>query len=157
MPQVRDALAEEVWDQSGRNVDAFVQSVGTAQCIRGVAGALRDKNNRIQIIAVEHSESPVLAGEEPGAHKIEGVGPGFIPPIWNANLADEIVQVSTDEVKDMARRQAREEVLFAGTSTGANIVAAIQVAARLGADRTVATVACDSGLKYLSTDLYTFA
>jgi len=88
---------------------------------------------------------------------IEGVGPGFIPPIWNASLANEIIPVSTSEAKDMARRLAREEALFAGTSTGANVVAAIQVAARLGTDRTVVTVACDSGLKYLSTDLYTFA
>jgi cysteine synthase A len=151
------SLAEEIWDQSGRKVDAFVQSVGTAQCITGVAGALRERDNRINIIAVEPSESPVLAGGVPGAHKIEGVGPGFIPPIWNDSLASEIIHVSTSEAKDMARRLAREEALFAGTSTGANIVAAIQVAARLGTDRTVVTVACDSGLKYLSTDLYTSA
>ena len=151
------SLAEEIWRQSGRKVDAFVQSVGTAQCITGVAGALRERNNRIHIVAVEPSESPVLAGGEPGAHKIEGVGPGFIPPIWYDSLADEIIQVSTNEAKDMARRLAREEALFAGTSTGANIIAALQVAARLGTDHTVATVACDSGLKYLSTDLYTFA
>jgi cysteine synthase A len=88
------------------------------------------------------------------AHKIEGVGPGFDPPIWNDRLADEIVQVSTQEAKDMARRLAREEALFAGTSTGANVAAAIQVAACLGAGHTVVNVACDSGLKYLSTDLY---
>ena len=150
------SLAEEIWHQSGLKVDAFVQSVGTAQCITGVAHALRERNNRIQIIAVEPSESPVLAGGVPGAHKIEGVGPGFIPPVWHDSLADEIIQVSTEEANDMARRLAREEALFAGTSTGANIVAAIQIAARLGNDRTVATVACDSGLKYLSTDLYTF-
>jgi cysteine synthase A len=151
------SLAEEIWHQSDRKVDAFVQAVGTAQCITGVAGALRERNNRIQIIAVEPSESPVLAGGAPGAHKIEGVGPGFIPPVWNDSLVDEIIQVSTNEANDMTRRLAREEALFAGTSTGANIVAAIQIAARLGKDRTVATVACDSGLKYLSTDLYTFA
>ena len=150
------SLAEEIWHQSGRKVDAFVQSVGTAQCITGVAGALRERNSRIHIVAVEPSESPVLAGGEPGAHKIEGIGPGFIPPIWNDSLADEIIQVSTSEAKDMTRRLAREEALFAGTSTGANIIAALQVAARLGTDHTVATVACDSGLKYLSTDLYTF-
>ena len=108
-------------------------------------------------MAVEPSESPVLVGGAPSPHKIEGVGPGFIPPIWTNSLADEIIQVSTSEAKHMARRLAREEALFAGTSTGANIVAAIQVAGRLGSGHTVATVACDSGLKYLSTDLYTFA
>jgi cysteine synthase A len=151
------SLAEEIWHQSGRGVDAFVQSVGTAQCIKGVSGALRERNNKIHIIAVEPSESPVLAGGMPGAHKIEGVGPGFIPPIWNDSLADEIIGISTSEAKDMARLLAREEALFAGTSTGANVVAAMQIAARLGTDRTVVTVACDSGLKYLSTDLYTFA
>ena len=151
------SMAEEIWNQSGGKVDAFVQSVGTAQCITGVTNALRERNVAVQITAVEPNESAVLVGEPPGPHKIEGVGPGFIPPIWNDSLADEIVQVSTSEAKDMARRLARKEALFAGTSTGANILAAIQVAARLGSDRTVATVACDSGLKYLSTDLYTFA
>jgi cysteine synthase A len=150
------SMAEEIRDQSDRNVDAFVQSVGTAQCITGVAGALRKMNPAVQIIAVEPSESPVLAGGAPGPHKIEGVGPGFIPPIWTDSLADEIIQISTGEAIDMARRLAKEEALFAGTSTGANVLAAIQVAGRLGSGRTVVTVACDSGLKYLSTDLYTF-
>lgn len=149
------SMAEEIWDQSDRNVDAFVQSVGTAQCITGVTEALRKLNSAVHIVAVEPSESPVLAGGAPGPHKIEGVGPGFIPPIWNDSLADEIIQISTGEAKDMARRLAREEALIAGTSTGANVLAAIQIATRLGSGHTVATVACDSGLKYLSTDLYT--
>lgn len=149
------SMAEEIWNQSGRKVDAFIQSVGTAQCITGVARALRQLNHAVHITAVEPSESPVLSGGLPGPHKIEGVGPGFIPPIWTADLADEIVQISTSEAEDMARRLAREEALFAGTSTGANILAAIRVAARLGSGHTVATVACDSGLKYLSTGLYT--
>ena len=150
-------MAEEIWDELDQKVDAFVQSVGTAQCITGVAAALRKLNSSIHITAVEPSESPVLAGGAPGPHKIEGVGPGFIPPIWSDGLADEIIQISTSDAKDMARRLAREEALFAGTSTGANVLAAIQVASRLGSGHTVATVACDSGLKYLSTDLYTFA
>lgn len=149
------SMAMEIWNQSDQKLDAFVQSVGTAQCIKGVAGALRERNKGTYIVAVEPSESPVLTGGAPGPHKIEGVGPGFIPPIWTDSLADEIIQISTREAKDMARRLAREEALFAGTSTGANVLAAIQVAARLGSGRTVATVACDSGLKYLSTDLYT--
>jgi cysteine synthase A len=96
----------------------------------------------------------VLSGGAPGAHKIEGVGPGFVPPVWRAGFADEVLRVSTAEAKEMARRLAREEAVFAGTSTGANVVAAIRVAERLGHGRTVATLACDSGLKYLSTDLY---
>ncbi len=147
-------LAEELWDQSGGQLDAFVQSVGTAQCITGVAGTLRTRHAGVQIIAVEPAESPVLSGGAPGAHKIEGVGPGFIPPMWRGGLADEILQVSTAEAKEMTRRLAREEALFAGTSSGANVVAAIRVAGGMGPGRTVATLLCDSGLKYLSTDLY---
>jgi len=147
-------MAEELWEQSGGRLDAFVQSVGTGQCLTGVAGALRRKNPGIHIAAVEPAESPVLSGGATGAHNIEGVGPGFVPPIWRKELADDIHQVSTEEAKAMARRLAREEALFAGTSTGANVVAAIRVARRLGPGKTVATLACDSGLKYLSTDLY---
>ena len=147
-------LAKELWEQSGGKLDAFVQSVGTAQCITGVARGLRRHNAEIQVVAVEPAESPVLSGGMPGAHKIEGVGPGFVPPLWRTDLADEVIQVSTAEAKDMTRRLAREEALFAGTSSGANVVAALKVARRLGPGRTVGTVVCDSGLKYLSTDLY---
>lgn len=149
------SMAEELWEQSGWRVDAFVQSVGTAQSIRGVAGNLRGLNPGVHITAVEPSESAVLSGGPPGPHKIEGVGPGFVPPLWTGDLADEIIQVSTGEAQEMARRLAREEALFAGTSTGANVLAAIRVAQQLGSGRTIVTVACDSGLKYLSTDLYT--
>lgn len=147
-------LAEEVWRQTDGRVDAFVQSVGTAQCIRGVAGVLREHDPDIRIVAVEPSESAVLSGGPSGSHKIEGVGPGFVPPLWESDLADEIVSVSTSEAMAMARRLAREEALFAGTSSGANVVAALRVARELGPGRTVVTLACDSGLKYLSTDLY---
>ncbi len=147
-------LAQEIWDQTDGEVDAFVQSVGTAQCIRGVEQVLRQRNPGIRIIAVEPAESPVLAGGSPGSHKIEGVGPGFVPPLWSDELADEILPVSTDEANAMTRRLAREEALFAGTSSGANVVAALSVARQLGPGKTVATLLCDSGLKYLSTDLY---
>ena len=147
-------LAEELWVQSDRRLDAFVQSVGTAQCITGVARVLCHRNPGIQIVAVEPAESAVLSGGAAGAHNIEGVGPGFIPPIWKSDLANEILQVSTCEAKEMARRMAREEGVFAGTSSGANVVAAIRVAQQLGPGRTVGTLVCDSGLKYLSTDLY---
>jgi len=96
----------------------------------------------------------VLSGGVAGPHKIEGVGPGFIPPIWNSSFAEEIHTVSTDDAKDMTRRIAREEALFCGTSSGANVVAAIRIAKQLGPGKTVTTVACDTGLKYLSTDLF---
>jgi cysteine synthase len=147
-------LAEEAWDQAGGRIDALVQSVGTAQCLSGIARVLRSRNPEIEIVAVEPAESPVLSGGAAGAHEIEGVGPGFIPPLWTPGLADAVLAVSTSEAKAMCRRLAREEALFGGTSTGANVVAALRVAERLGPGRTVVTLLCDSGLKYLSTDLY---
>jgi cysteine synthase A len=147
-------LAHELWQQADGQVDAFVQSVGTAQCIKGVGVTLRDRSPEIRVIAVEPAESHVLAGGDPGAHKIEGVGPGFVPPLWDADLVDGIEAVSTSAAKAMTRRLAREEALFAGTSSGANVVAALRVAEELGPGRTVVTLLCDSGLKYLSTDLY---
>jgi len=147
-------LADELWEQSGGRLDAFVQSVGTAQCITGVARVLRGRNSDIEIVGVEPAESPVLSGGTSGAHKIEGVGPGFVPPMWDERTADTIELVSTADSMEMARRLAREEALFAGTSTGSNVAAALRVAERLGAGATVATLACDSGLKYLSTELW---
>jgi cysteine synthase A len=93
-------------------------------------------------------------GGQPGAHKIEGVGIGYIPPLWEPGIVDEIQPVGTEDAKDMARRLAREEAIFAGTSSGANVIAALRVAERLGPDATVVTLMADSGLKYLSTDVY---
>lgn len=150
-------LAEEILEQAGAPVDGFVQSVGTAQCVRGVAQTLRRRSPETRIVAVEPAESAVLAGGEPGAHDIEGVGPGFVPPLWDAELVDEIVAVSSAEAKEMARALAKKEGLCAGTSSGANVVAALRLAKRFGPGRTVATVLCDAGLKYLSTDLYSSA
>jgi cysteine synthase A len=147
-------MAEEIWAQTGGRIDAFVQSTGTAACVRGVAEVLRRKNPAIRIIAVEPRESAVLSGGKSGVHKIEGIGAGFVVPLWNPSIADEIATVSTDEAMAMARRLARSDALFAGTSTGANLVAAIEVGRRLGHEATVVTVMCDSGLKYLSTRLY---
>ncbi|MBX3635116.1 MAG: cysteine synthase family protein [Rubrivivax sp.] len=147
-------LARELWQQAGGRLDVFVQSVGTAQCLLGVSRVLRGLQAGVHIVAVEPAESAVLSGGAAGPHKIEGVGPGFVPPLWPQVAADEIVAVSTAEATAMARRLAQEEALFAGTSTGANVVAALALARRLGPGRTVATLACDSGLKYLSTDLY---
>lgn len=150
-------LAQEIWTQTSGQVDAFVQTVGTAQCIKGVASGLRRQNPEIRVIAVEPAESPVLSGGTPGSHKIEGIGPGFVAPAWSGELADEVRLVSTPEAMAMARRLAKEEALFAGTSSGANVVAAIQLAGRLGPGKKIVTLLCDSGLKYLSTDLYSVA
>jgi len=147
-------LAEEIWKQTDGKLDAFVQSVGTAASLRGVATVLKNHSPKLKIIAVEPAESAVLSGGRPGPHKIEGVGIGYTPPLWDPNLADEIVAVSTDDAKAMTRRLAREEGLFAGTSSGANVVAAIRVGERLGPDARIATLMVDSGMKYLSTDVY---
>jgi cysteine synthase len=148
------SLGEELWRQSDGAVDAFVQSVGTAHSLHGTTHALRRHNPRLKVIAVEPAESPVLSGGASGAHNIDGIGIGFVPPLWRAAEVDEILTVSTAEANAMARRLAREEAIFAGTSSGANVTAALHVAARLPQSATVATIAVDSGLRYLSTDLY---
>ena len=149
-----DALGEETWEQVGGEVDALVHSVGTAHSIHGAARALRRHRPKLHVTAVEPAESPVLSGGPSGSHKIDGIGIGFVPPLWHRDEVDEILAVSTAEAKSMTRRLAREEGIFAGTSTGANVVAALRVAARLGPGATVATIVVDSGLRYLSTDLF---
>ena len=147
-------MGEEIWAQTGGKVDAFVQSIGTTASLRGVADVLRRHNAAIKIIAVEPGESAVLSGGKPGAHKIEGIGIGYAPPMWDARLVDEVIPVPTAEAEAMARRLAREEGLFAGTSSGGNVIAAIEVGRKLGPAASVATLLVDSGLKYLSTDVY---
>lgn len=148
------ALGEEIWSQTKGEVDAFVHCVGTAASLRGVATVLKRYKPGIKIVAVEPAESAVLLGGQPGPHKIEGVGIGYTPPLWDPTLVDEILPVKTEDAKDMTRRLAREEALFAGTSSGANVIAAIQVAKRLGPAAKVVTLMVDSGLKYLNTDVY---
>jgi cysteine synthase len=147
-------LGEEIWSQTKGEIDAFVHCVGTAASSRGVATVLKRYKPSIKIVVVEPAESSVLLGGQAGPHKIEGVGIGYTPPLWEPTLVDDILPVKTDDAKEMARRIAREEGLFAGTSSGANVVAAIQVAERLGPKAKVVTLMADSGLKYLSTDVY---
>lgn len=147
-------LGEEIWVQTVGRIDAFVHAVGTAHSIHGAAGAIRAHGNELHVTAVEPAESAVLSGGVTGSHKIEGIGIGFIPPLWEPDQVDEIQTVATNDAIAMARRLAREEGLFAGASSGANVVAALRVAERLGPEATVVTILCDSGLRYLSTDLY---
>ncbi len=147
-------MGEEIWSQTEGRVDAFVQAVGTVASLRGVASILRRHGPNVAIVAVEPSESAVLSGGQPGAHKIEGIGIGYTPPMWDASIVDHIIPVATADAEAMARRLAREEGLFAGTSSGANVIAAIRVGQRLGPSATVATLLIDSGLKYLSTHVY---
>jgi cysteine synthase A len=147
-------MGEEIWTQTGGALEAFVHSVGTAASLRGVAAVLRRHKPGVRIVAVEPAESPVLGGGAPGRHKIEGIGIGYAPPLWEPAVADEILAVSTAEAEEMARRLAREEAIFGGTSSGANVVAALRVAERLGPGAKVVTLMVDSGLKYLSTEVY---
>jgi cysteine synthase len=122
--------------------------------LRGVAGVLKRHKPGVRIVAVEPAESSVLLGGPAGPHKIEGVGIGYTPPLWDPSLVDEVIAVPTADAKAMARRLAREEALFAGTSSGANVIAATRVAERLGPAATVVTLMVDSGLKYVNTDVY---
>jgi cysteine synthase A len=147
-------LGEEIWQQTDGRIDAFVHSVSTAHSIHGVTEALWSHRREIRIVAVEPEESAVLSGKPSGSHKIEGIGIGFIPPLWRPELVNEIQTVTTSDAKQMTRRLAREEGIFAGTSSGANVVAAIRVAQRLGQDATVVTIIVDSGMRYLSTDIF---
>ena len=144
-------LGEEIWAQTDGRIDGFVQCVGTSASLRGTAQALRGHNQNLRVVAVEPAESPVLAGGKTGAHKIEGIGAGFVVPLWRKEIVDQIEHVSTDEAMAMTMRLAREEGIFAGTSTGANVVAALRVAEKFGRDATIVTIMVDTGMKYLKT------
>ena len=144
-------MADEIWAQTKGHVDGLAQMVGTSASLRGLAEGLRRHDERITVVAVEPAESAVLSGGKTGAHKIDGVGAGFVVPLWRSDIANAIERVSTEEATAMALRLAREEGLFAGTSTGGNVVAALRQAERLGSGATVVTVMCDTGMKYLKT------
>lgn len=147
-------MGEEIWQQASGRVDAFVQSVGSAHSLNGVARVLRERNPDLYVVAAEPAESAVLSGRARGSHRIEGIGIGFIPPAWRPDDVNEIQSATTEEAAAMCRRLAQEEGIFAGTSSGLNVIAALRVAAHLGPLATVATIMIDSGLRYLSTEVY---
>ena len=149
-----DALGRELVEQTSGEIDAFVQSVGTSGSFRGISTHLRAQVPGVRTVAVEPAESAVLSGGPTGSHKIEGTGAGFVVPLWQPELASEIQTVSTEEAMATARELARREGIFAGTSTGGNVAVALRLAEELGPDRTIVTLAVDSGMKYLSTPLY---
>ena len=146
-------MGEEIWTQTGGHVEAFVHCVGTGASLRGTAEALRSHNSHIRVVAVEPAESAVLSGGKPGAHKIDGIGAGFVVPLWKEGVADQIETVSTEDAVGMARHLAHKEGLFGGTSTGSNVVAALRLAGSLQPGATIVTIMSDTGMKYLSTDL----
>ena len=147
-------MADEIWRQTSGRVDAFVQAVGTGGSLRGTAEGLRRHDGSIRIVAVEPAESPVLSGGAPGNNRIEGIGMGYVVPLWRADIVNEIETVSAADAMAMARLLAREEGLFAGASSGANVVAALRLAKRLGPSATIVTLMIDTGIKYLSTEVY---
>jgi cysteine synthase A len=151
----RQTTAEELWQDTAGGIDIFVAGVGTGGTITGVAGALKRKKPGLKAIAVEPADSPVLSGGKPGAHKIQGIGAGFIPEVLQRELIDEIVQVSNDDAGATARRLVREEGILAGISSGAAVWAALQVAGRAeNKGKLIVVMLPDSGERYLSTWLF---
>ena len=153
----RTTTAEEIWSDTDGKVDIFVAAVGTGGTITGVGEVLKRYNPNIQVIAVEPDTSPVLSGEPSGAHKIQGIGAGFIPQVLNTEIYDEIVRITNAEAFETSREIAKKEGLLVGISSGANVAAARKIAARPeNKGKTIVTILCDTGERYLSTELYEF-
>ncbi|HOX92118.1 MAG TPA: pyridoxal-phosphate dependent enzyme, partial [Spirochaetales bacterium] len=147
--------AREIWSDSDGKVDAFVAGVGTGGTISGVGRFLKSKNPAVRIVAVEPEDSPVLSGGQAGPHKIQGIGAGFVPEALDRSVVDEIIRVKHQDAGETARNLAKQKALLCGISSGANVWAARMVAARPEfAGKTVLTIICDSGERYLSTWLF---
>ncbi len=151
----RTATAEEIWKDTGGTIDIFVAGVGTGGTITGVASALKPRKKSLKAVAVEPVTSPVISGGQPGPHKIQGIGAGFIPVNLDTRLIDEVMQIDHEKAGDMARRLAKEEGILCGISAGGNVHAAVELA-RLPENegQLIVTVICDTGERYLSTWLF---
>lgn len=136
------------------DIDVFVAGVGTGGTISGVGKNLKEKNNKIEIIGVEPKKSPVLSGGVPGPHKIQGIGAGFIPKIYNASVVDKIVTIADEEAFEGARKVAKDDGILIGISSGANVYAALKLAKEIGPGKKILTIAADGGEKYISMGLY---
>jgi cysteine synthase A len=147
-------IGKELLQQTGGRIDAFCGAVGTGGMVRGVSRAFRESGSHARIVALEPASSPALTEGRGGAHRVEGIGTGSVPPHMLDRPFDEARSIEESDARTMARRLAREEGLLVGTSTGLNIHAAVQLARELGPGKTVATVAVDTGLKYLAGDLF---
>ncbi|MFN9110556.1 MAG: cysteine synthase A [Bacteroidota bacterium] len=155
-PEVhRRTTAEEIWRDTGGNIDIFVAGVGTGGTVTGVGEVLRGFNPNIKVVAVEPEASPVLSGGQPGPHKIQGIGAGFVPDVLNTGIYDEVIKVTNDDAFVTARRLAKEEGLMVGISSGAAAFAALQLAARPeNAGKTIVFISASNGERYLSTALF---
>jgi cysteine synthase A len=149
-----ETTGPEILRDLANQVDAFVAGVGTGGTITGVGQAIKQQNPKVLIAAVEPSDSPVLSGGEPGPHKIQGIGAGFVPDVLNTKIFSEIFTVTNDQAMQTARELARTEGVFVGISAGANVFAARKVAARLKPGQNVVTILCDTGERYLSTNIF---
>ena len=151
----RLTTAEEIWEDTGGAVDFMVAGVGTGGTITGVSQVIKERKPSFQAVAVEPVDSPVLSGGAPGPHKIQGIGAGFVPGVMDLESVDEIVQARFEDAVEVARRLAKEEGILCGISSGANVWAALQLAARPeNAGKMIVTVICDTGERYLSTALF---
>jgi len=151
----RRTTAEEIWRDTDGQIAAFVAGAGTGGTVTGVGQVLKARNPKIRIITLEPTASPVLSGGAPGPHGIQGMGPNFMPEVLDLSVVDEIFQVADEKAKETARRLAREEGILAGISAGANAWVALQVAARPEMEsKFIVFIVCDTGERYLSTDLY---
>ena len=150
----RKTTAVEIWDAMEGRIDAFVAAVGTGGTITGCGEVFKEKNPKIKVIAVEPAGSPVLSGGDPGPHRIQGIGAGFIPKVLNRSILDGVMTVTDEEAFQTAKLLAKKEGLLVGISSGANVAAAQKVAAELGPDKNVVTVLCDTGERYISIEKY---
>lgn len=151
----RLTTAVEIWEDSGGCVDIFVAGIGTGGTFSGCGEVLKEKNPKLKAVAVEPSDSPVLSGGKPGPHKIQGIGAGFVPDNLNVEIIDEIIQVKAEDAMNAARELARREGMLVGISAGANLFAALELAKRKeNAGKTIVTIMCDTGERYLSTELF---
>jgi cysteine synthase len=150
----RETTAIEVLEQTNKELDAFIGGVGTGGTITGVGQIIKEQIPGVQVIAVEPAASPVLSGGNPGPHKIQGIGAGFVPNVLDTKVIDEVIQVSNEDAFETARKLARQEGILVGISSGAAVFAALQVAKKLGKGKKVVVVAPDTGERYLSTELF---
>jgi cysteine synthase A len=150
----RQTTALEIWEALDGRIDAFVAAVGTGGTITGCGEVFKQRNPQVRIVAVEPSGSPVLSGGDPGPHKIQGIGAGFVPKVLNRSILDGVITVTDDQAYQTAKLLAKKEGLLVGISSGANVFAAQKVAAEIGPDKHVVTILCDTGERYISIEKY---